>query len=59
LNVTFESVELLKEILNSFFIKVDFLDSSMGNGFSLPIAPNTSQAAPTIKGLVSSSNVTK
>lgn len=46
-------------MLNSFFTRDDFLDSSMGNGYSLPIAPITSQAAPTIKGLVSSSNVTK
>lgn len=54
-----ESVELLNEILNSFFIREDLLDSGIGNGLSLPIAPITSQVAPTIKGLVSSSNETE
>lgn len=56
---TFESDELLNEMLNSFFTKVDLLDSSIGIGLSLPIAPITSQVAPTINGLVSSSNITK
>lgn len=59
LNVTFESVALLNEILNNFIVSDDLLDSSIGNGVSLPTAPITSHAAPTIKGLVSSSNETK
>lgn len=46
-------------MLNSFFTKDALLDSSIGNGFNLPITPITSQAAPTIKGLKSSSNNTE
>lgn len=57
--ITLESDALLNEMLNNFFTRADLLDSSIGNGRSLPIAPITSQAAPTIKGLVSSSNVTE
>lgn len=45
-------------MLKSFFIRNALFVSSIGIGFSLPIAPITSQAAPTIKGLVSSSNNT-
>lgn len=59
LNVTFESVALLNEMFNSFVVSVDLLDSSIGNGVSLPTAPITSHAAPTIRGLISSSNATK
>lgn len=55
---TFESVAVLNEILSSFLTSDDLLDSSIGNGPSLPNAPITSHAAPIIKGLASSSNVT-
>lgn len=59
LNVTFESVALLNEMFSSFVVNNDLLDSSNGNGVNLPTVPITSHAAPTIKGLVSSSNATK
>lgn len=56
---TFESVALLNEILSSFLVREDLLDSSIGKGFNLPISPITSHTAPTNRGLVSSSNVTE